>query len=103
MFQLQVAKSEDQGSITLTVQGNLVRPWVNDLMDAWRHLSQMLPPGHSLIIDCSAVPFADATGRAAIRVLQIMGCRLTGADLFLSEFKDEYKGLPNMTCPMWQG
>jgi ABC-type transporter Mla MlaB component len=89
MLLIHVEEARNPKIVTLRLEGKLVRPWVDDLIQAWRNLSERLPLKFAIRIDLNAVLFADDYGRSMLAALHRTGCQLAGPAPFIAAVLEE--------------
>lgn len=91
---LRIHREPTPGFITIRLEGKLIRPWTDELFDAWMGLMADSARGEVIRIDLDAVSFVDDRGRTTLRALHRAGCELCGTGPFISALIEEIKG-PN--------
>ena len=79
---LRITPTDDDGELTLRLEGRLVEPWVGELLGACREAAGA---GRRLVLDFSGVTFVDAAGTACLRDLREQGAALRGCSGFIAE------------------
>ena len=79
---------------TLRLEGKLIHPWIDELVDTWMKLRDRVPGKAGIRIDLEAVSFVDEPGRSTLHELWRAGCELHGSGPFISALIDEIKITP---------
>ena len=82
--------SSATGSISLILEGRLAGPWVEELDDSWRKLTENQRV--SAVIDLSGVTFIDARGKSLLDRLWQEGARLRATGCFTRCIVEEITG-----------
>lgn len=92
MLRIHIEKERD--TLTLRLEGKLVHPWVDELVQVWMEVSDGLVPGQPIRIDLEAVSFVDVRGRGILASLRRLGCELSGSGPFISAVIEEVSSDP---------
>lgn len=87
MLRINTEKTGD--IVTLRLEGKLVQPWIDELIQAWIDLGKADSHDQTVQIDLNAVSFVDTQGRAILACLRRLGCRLTGSGPFIAAVIEE--------------
>jgi hypothetical protein len=82
MLRITRVNSDDSGA-TLKIEGKLVGPWVNELMQV---CDECLSTGSCPQLDLSAITFIDPAGLALVKRLLAQGFGLTSCSGLVAEF-----------------
>lgn len=74
---------------TIRLEGKLVDPWVDELVQVWADLSAFPRVDLAFRVDLDAVSFIDESGKSVLCVLWMAGCELHGAGTFISSVIEE--------------
>lgn len=74
---------------TIRLEGKLVEPWVDELVQVWADLSAFPRGDLAVRVDLDAVSFIDESGKSALCVLWMAGCELHGTGTFVASVIDE--------------
>lgn len=77
MLKITGQKDAAQASMSITLEGKLAGPWVEELNSYWRQISGSLKSG--AVIDLTGVTFIDANGKALLAKLWQQGAELRAA------------------------
>lgn len=69
-------------TVTLRLEGRLVRPWDEELTRAWVQAREQAP--RSIRVDLDAVSFVDDAGCRTLATLHSSGCALHGSGTYIS-------------------
>lgn len=73
---LRIHAEETLESTTLRLEGKLIHPWSDELVEAWMKLRARGITTTSIQIDLDAVSFVDERGRSALMALWRSGARV---------------------------
>ena len=76
---------------TLRLEGKLVQPWVQELLEAWTALVQRLPEGREVRGILDAVSFVDECGRSALCMMGRKGCAFRASGPFMAAVIEDVK------------
>ena len=77
---LRITLIDGDGERTFRLEGRLVQPWMDELLDACRATAD----GRSLVLDLVGVTFVDTAGAGALRQLQQQGVTIRGCSGFVA-------------------
>jgi ABC-type transporter Mla MlaB component len=72
---LRVSATTDSDAATITLEGRLAGPWVDEARTCWRRLAATRDP-RSIRIDLEAVTFVDPAGKALLWAMHEQGAVL---------------------------
>jgi len=84
---LRITPKEQDGRLTLSLEGKLAGPWVAELAKAWGEWQGRVQPGDALI-DLRLVSFVDEAGRRLLVQLRAGGCALLGSGCYVGPLVD---------------
>jgi ABC-type transporter Mla MlaB component len=70
--------------VKLRLEGKLIQPWVDELVQVWMDLTTRLPRQTPISVDLSEVSFVDARGKSLLASMFKGGCSLHGSGPFIS-------------------
>jgi len=79
---LRITPKEQDGKLTLALEGKLAGPWVAELAKAWSGEQGRVQPRDALI-DLRMVCFVDEAGRELLAALHREGCNLLGSGAYV--------------------
>ncbi len=82
---LRISIKYQADSTTLRLEGKLVGPWIPELEQCWRGVTDTARPAH-LIVDLAGVSWVDSSGRALLREMHSTGVTLEGRGLLSQLF-----------------
>lgn len=77
---------------SLIVEGRVKGPWVVELEKAWQTALKSRTDGGAVVVDLSAVSFADWRGRKLLLEMRNQGAKLVGSSMFLSKMLEGTAG-----------
>lgn len=75
---LRITTHETKDAVILSLEGELIGPWVQEVEQCWRKVFASLGD-RSVHVDLSAVSFVDTAGGALLHRMQEAGFRFAGA------------------------
>lgn len=81
---LRIHIEPESEGVTLRLEGQLVQPWVDELVQAWMDLAARLPRQTPIHVDLSGVSFVDARGKNLLASMLQFGCPLHGNAPFIA-------------------
>lgn len=93
---LRIHAEDTLDSTTLRLEGKLIHPWSDELVEAWMKLRARGVTTSGIQIDLDAVSFVDERGRLALMALWRSGCRLHGSGPFISALIEEIRATPSV-------
>ena len=88
---LRVTTRQTDNGFTLIVEGRVKGPWVGELEKAWQ-AARKLNSKEAVVVDLSAVSFADWRGRKLLLEMRNQGAKLVGSSMFLSKMLEGTAG-----------
>jgi hypothetical protein len=82
---LRVTTRQSDDGCSLILEGRVKGPWVAELEKAWQAALKSRTDGEVVVVDLSAVSFADWRGRKLLREMRNQGAKLVGGSIFLSK------------------
>jgi hypothetical protein len=95
MFRITIDESPE--SVTLRLEGKLIGPWVEEVEQCWRKVFDTVGP-RTVLVDLSAVDFADRAGRLLLARMESAGFRIEASGLmreYLVERVSQDSNRPN--------
>ena len=80
----RVNPQADAGAITLRLEGKLLRPWADELVDAFER-ARANSDASAIVLDLGALTYADADGVRTLRELFGRGARPHGCSAFVAQ------------------
>lgn len=71
-------------AVKLRLEGKLVQPWVEELVQVWMELRTRLPRQTSISVDLDEVSFVDIRGKALLASMLKDGCAFRGTGPYIS-------------------
>lgn len=93
---LRIHAEDTLESTTLRLEGKLIHPWSDELVEAWMKLRARGITTTDIQIDLDAVSFVDERGRSALMALWRSGCKLHGSGPFISALIEEIQATPSL-------
>jgi ABC-type transporter Mla MlaB component len=81
---LRIHIEHESEGVKLRLEGKLVQPWVDELVQAWLDLTTRLPRETPIHADLSEVSFVDARGKTLLASMLKAGCSVHGTGPFIS-------------------
>jgi ABC-type transporter Mla MlaB component len=81
---LRIHIEHESEAVKLRLEGKLVQPWVDELVQVWMDLTTRLPRQTAIKVDLSEVSFVDARGKNLLASMYKGGCSLHGSGPFIS-------------------
>lgn len=91
MLRIHIEGEGDGGAVLLRLEGKLVLPWVQELLEAWTALVQRLPEGREVRVILDAVSFVDECGRSALCMMGRKGCAFRASGPFMAAVIEDVK------------
>jgi len=82
---LRVTTRLSDDGYSLILEGRVKGPWVLELEKAWQAALKSRTDSRALVVDLSAVSFADWRGRKLLQEMRDQGAKLVGGSIFLSK------------------
>jgi len=82
---LRVTTRLSDDGYSLILEGRVKGPWVLELEKAWQAALKSRTDSRALVVDLSAVSFADWRGRKLLQEMRNQGAKLVGGSIFLSK------------------
>jgi ABC-type transporter Mla MlaB component len=93
---LRIHIEDESEGVRLRLEGKLVPPWVNELVQVWMDLATRLPRQTPISVDLAAVSFVDTHGKALLASMLKAGCALHGPGPYISAvIEDLRSSLPS--------
>ena len=93
---LRIHIEHESEVVKLRLEGKLVQPWVDELVQVWMDLTAGLPRQTPISVDMSEVSFVDARGKTLLASMLKGGCSLHGSGPFISAvIEDVRSSLPS--------
>lgn len=90
---LRVTTRHSDDGCSLIVEGRVKGPWVVELEKAWQAALKSRTDGKALVVDLSAVSFADWRGRKLLLEMRNQGAKFVGSSMFLSKMLEGMAGI----------
>jgi outer membrane protein TolC/anti-anti-sigma regulatory factor len=71
-------KVDEDGNVTLRLEGKLSGPWVRELESCWESIEEK---GKNIVVDLTGVAFIDSTGKCLLAKIHSQGGKLVGTGL----------------------
>jgi ABC-type transporter Mla MlaB component len=81
---MRIHIEQESEVVKLRLEGKLVQPWVDELVQVWMDLTTRLPRLTPISVDLSEVSFVDARGKTLLASMLKGGCSLHGSGPFIS-------------------
>lgn len=81
---LRIHIENESTAVKLRLEGKLIQPWVDELVQVWMDLTTRLPRQTPISVDMSEVSFVDARGKTLLASMLKGGCSLHGSGPFIS-------------------
>jgi ABC-type transporter Mla MlaB component len=81
---LRIHIEQESEVVKLRLEGKLVQPWVDELVQVWMDLTTRLPRQTPISVDLGEVSFVDARGKTLLASMLKGGCSLHGSGPFIS-------------------
>ena len=85
---LRISVTTGSGGATVTLEGRLAGPWVDELRASWRSLATTRD-ARSIRVDLDAVTFIDTAGKALLWAMHQQGAVLTATGCMTRAILDE--------------
>ena len=93
---LRIHLEDTAETTTVRLEGKLIHPWIDELVDTWMKLRTRVPRPSAIRIDLEAVSFVDERGRSTLFAMWRAGCELHGSGPFISALIEEIKSIPTI-------
>lgn len=90
---LRIHVENEPEAVRLRLEGKLIDPWVDELVNVWMDVSQRIPAHWGVIVDLAEVSFVDARGKAMLAAMRRVGCPLHGPTPFIEAVIEEVEAL----------
>ena len=84
---LRISVTTEPSGTTITLEGRVVGPWVQELRICWYRLLQSV--ALPVRVDLDGVTFVDDAGKAVLRAMRADGATLTATTLMMRAVVDE--------------
>ena len=91
---LRIHVEDTAETTTIRLEGKLIHPWIDLLVDTWMKVRARVPGQSRLQIDLEAVSFVDERGRSTLHAMWRAGCELHGSGPFISALIEEIETTP---------
>lgn len=93
---LRIHIEHESEVVKLRLEGKLVQPWVDELVQVWLDLTTRMPRLTPVKVDLSEVSFVDARGKSLLASMHKGGCSLHGSGPYISAvIEDVRSSLPS--------
>jgi len=93
---LRIHIENESEVVKLRLEGKLVQPWVDELVQVWMDLTTRLPRQTPIKVDLGDVSFVDVRGKTLLASMLKAGCSLHGSGPFISAvIEDIRSSLPS--------
>jgi ABC-type transporter Mla MlaB component len=88
---LRIHIEHESEGVRLRLEGKLIQPWVDELVQTWVDLTTRLPRQTPIEVDLSAVSFVDARGKSLLASMLKGGCSMHGTGPFISALIEDVR------------
>ena len=93
---LRIHIEDESDVVRLRLEGKLIHPWVDELVQVWMDLATRLPRQTPISVDLGEVSFVDVHGKGLLASMLKGGCTLQGTGPFISAvIEDIRSSLPS--------
>ncbi len=89
---LRITVNERPDGRTVTLEGRLAGPWVDELRSCWRTLVASRGESRSIRIDLDGVTFVDAAGKALLWAMREQDASFTASCCMMRAMVEEIAG-----------
>jgi outer membrane protein TolC len=89
MLRVTTKVEEEQGRVTLKLEGKLAGPWVEEFERCW---SSTLEKWKNVVVELAGVTFIDSKGKCLLAKIHSQGAKLIGAGLMTKSIIEEISG-----------